>query len=460
MNPAAGRSPISPAAIIIAGIVLGILYTLSPLTVFVAGALVALTQWASRGLSVRERRSLYALLSVAVAVRLCAIAVLFASASDAEPFATFFGDEEMFKSRAMWLRNIGLGVPISAADFIYALEETGKSQYLFVLAFLGAMFGDAPYGVHVFNMGLYIAGALVLYRTVRANFGALPAFAGFAILMFLPSLFTWSISALKEPLYMVLAAVEVVCALHIARGTTWMRRLLAIVAVISIAFMLESLRKGGLLVALAGTTIGLVAAVIVSRPRLLLVSLVAAPVGLAVAFTVPAIESRILGVLRDSAIYHVGHVFTPGYSYRTLDAFYYIDPADIRRMPMGDALEYAIRSMGAYIFEPVPWTIESRAVLAYLPEHVIWIAMAALIPVGVLAALRRDVLLTCLLVSHASLLVMMVALTSGNVGTLIRHRGLALPYLVWFSTVGACEVVRWLASRTRPVEARLLYADR
>ena len=29
-----------------------------------------------------------------------------------------------------------------------------------------------------------------------------------------------------------------------------------------------------------------------------------------------------------------------------------------------------------------------------------------------------------------------MALTSGNVGTLVRHRGLALPYIVWLSAVG------------------------
>jgi len=42
----------------------------------------------------------------------------------------------------------------------------------------------------------------------------------------------------------------------------------------------------------------------------------------------------------------------------------------------------------------------------------------------------------------------MVALTSGNVGTLIRHRGLALPYFVWLSALGGCEVVQRLATRT------------
>ena len=35
----------------------------------------------------------------------------------------------------------------------------------------------------------------------------------------------------------------------------------------------------------------------------------------------------------------------------------------------------------------------------------------------------------------------LVAVTSGNVGTLIRHRGLALPYLVWLSAAGAAALI-------------------
>lgn len=442
----------------LAGVGLGIAYTLSPLTVLMVAMLGLLAYWASRGLSSREQRWLGVMLMAAVTVRLAAIAGLFLSADASEPFATFFGDEEMFKFRSIWLRNIGLAVPISAADYIYAVEETGKSYYLFVLAFVQALVGDAPYGIHVFNMTLYLAAALLLYRVVRRSYGPLPAFVGIVILLWLPSLFIWSISALKEPLYALLAASELVCAVHIVRSRTWPLRVLAALAVVGLAFALESLRKGGLLVACVGTVAGLAAALVLSRPKLLLVSLLAAPAAIAVVFLLPPIHDRVLAILRDSAIYHVGHVYTPGYSYRTLETIYYIDPRDITRMPLGHAVAYAFRSLAAYVVQPLPWAIETRAVLAYLPEHVMWLSLATLVPIGVASGLRRDALLTCLLLTHASVLVMMVALTSGNVGTLIRHRGLALPYLVWLSAVGMCEVLNWFAARA--AAPRLSYAHR
>ena len=417
--------------------------------------LVWMTARLWRDMTKRERRALNGILLVAVVLRLVAVAGLFVFASDNQPFATFFGDEEMFKFRSVWLRNIGLGVPISAADIIYAVEETGKSQYLYLLAFVQALVGDAPYGIHVFNLTVYLAGVIVLYRLARASYGPVPAIGGLLVLLFLPSLFIWSVSALKEPLYTLLAALELVCAVAVVRTPRWSVKLLSILAIVAIAFLLEGLRKGGLLVAGVGSVLGIVAAFIVTRPRLLLATAVGAP---AVVFALVAgtgIEERVLSVLRSSAIYHVGHVFTPGYSYMTLDSWYYIEPRDIPRMPMGDAAAYAARSLAGYVFEPVPWAIESRAVLAYLPEYVFWLMTILLVPAGVVVGLRRDALVTCLLATHSLILVMMVALTSGNVGTLIRHRGLVLPYIIWMAALAACELIRVVAA-TRPVVSTAL----
>ena len=90
---------------------------------------------------------------------------------------------------------------------------------------------------------------------------------------------------------------------------------------------------------------------------------------------------------------------------------------------------------------------QSRAALAYLPEQVVWYLLAMLAVAGALFGFRRDAIVTGLLVGHALVIAAAVAFTGGNVGTLVRHRGLALPYLVWLSGVGACEL---LVSFRRP----------
>jgi hypothetical protein len=70
-----------------------------------------------------------------------------------------------------------------------------------------------------------------------------------------------------------------------------------------------------------------------------------------------------------------------------------------------------------------------------------------LAPFGVYAGYRRDPVVTCLLAGYLVPTALAVALTTGNVGTLIRHRTLIVPYLVWLSAIGACAAVSRMAGR-------------
>lgn len=429
---------------IAAGAAIGMLYTLSPATVLsvVAGLLIA---WRlSRDLDPGERRCFFWILGVALVLRLVVVAGLFATAGADRPFTTFFGDEELFKSRPIWIRNVGLGIPISAADFIYAYDKTGRSGYLFVLAALQAFVGDMPYSIHVLNAVIYMTGVLLLHRVVRARFGRLPAMGGLVVLLFLPSLFAWSISALKEPMYVFVAAVELICVLQIVRGRTVPRRIAAAIVVVVAALLLESLRVGGAQVVAIGAVGGILGGWIVPRPRLLLASAVAAPLLLIGMLQVQRIEDRAISLMRDSVRYHAGHVLTVGYTYQLVNPHYYEDWPAMFRIGPAEGAQFVSRAIAHYITEPLPWVPRSRAMLAYVPEQAAWWVLLALAPFGLAAGLKRDALLTSTLAAHAVAIAMMVALTSGNIGTLIRHRGLVLPYLVWIAALGGC----WLLERS------------
>ncbi len=453
MMPAATLRQVGGAALG-AGLVLGVLYTLSPLSVWCLSLLIVVSWRVSQGLSPRERQWFFALLVLAVAARLATIAGLFLFADPSQPFATLFGDEQFFKNRTVWLRNVGLGVPISKADFIYAYEDVGRSSFLYVLAYIQALVGQVPYGVHVLNAAVYVTGVLVVYRVVRAAYGGAAALIGLGLLLYLPSLFIWSISALKEPLYTLVAVGELLCALQVARARRWQHAALAITGVVAGAVALESIRRGGLLVAMVGATAGLLIGYLLTRPRALVAALVAVPIVLALALATPAVQDRLLYVVRESAVYHGGHIGSSGYSYKILDPRYYRDRRLIRSMPPREAAAYVVRSVASYVTEPVPWRSESMTMRAYLPEQIAWFVILALVPIGLVAGIRRDAMLTSLLAAQAFAVMMMVAMTSGNIGTLIRHRGLVLPYLAWLAGLGAYELVRVATPVAAPTSGR------
>jgi hypothetical protein len=446
---------------ILAGVALGILYTLSPLTVLSLCFVTALACWASKQMAPRERSWFLTALGLAITLRLAAIAALCVFADPSQPFATFFGDEEFFKNRTVWLRNVALGVPISPADTIYVFDEVGRSSYLHLLAFTQALVGDAPYGANVLNACCYVTAVIVLHWFVRRAYGPLTAFGGLILMLFLPSLFGWSISVLKEPLYILLATVELICAVQIVRAPTLLLKVTAALAVVVCAYALESVRIGGWLLAVVGSTVGVAGAVIVQRPRLAVFAAVAVPLlVIAVSFQ-PGIQQRVLSTVREAAFQHWGHVATPGHSYELLDPRLYDGPRPlVYTMTPAEAGRFVVRAFASFVTVPRPSQIQSRATVAYLPEQAVWYAVLCLLPIGVVAGLRREPVVTCALLAHGLVAAGMVALTGGNIGTLIRHRGLTLPYFCWLAALGVLHVIERTAVRhTAPTVAALPSGD-
>ena len=442
--------------VVAAGAAVGVLYSLSPLTVL-SVAMVAATVWyVARDMAPRERAWFVGVLTAAMGLRLIAIAALFLFADPSRPVATFFGDEELFKQRTVWLRNVFMDVPIAPADMIYVFDEVGRSSYIYLLAYIQALVGDAPYGLNVLNASWYVTAVVMLYAVVRRGFGKMPAFGGLLLLLFIPTLFSWSVSVLKEALYILLAAVELTCAVYIVRARRFWLRAAAAGAVVACAYALRSVRLGGELLALVGTGVGLGLAAVFTRPRLTAITVAAAPVVIVGLMLVPRVQDRVMAQLQLAAFNHWGHIATPGYSYRLLDdRFYAGDRRSVYTMTGTEAGRYVLRAVVGFITVPRPSQIESRAALAYLPEQALWYLILILTPIGVVAGWRRDPVLTGLLLAHALTAAVMVALTAGNIGTLTRHRGLVIPYVSWLAAVGACHVIALLTARhtTAPIAA-------
>ena len=108
-----------------------------------------------------------------------------------------------------------------------------------------------------------------------------------------------------------------------------------------------------------------------------------------------------------------------------------------------------VRSLVSLVVVPVPWQLATPRELAYLPDQLVWYTMVLLAPFGVVAGWRRNPLVTALLVGAVVPTAVALALTSGNIGTMLRLRGVMVPYLAVLTAVGGCEVLETLASRRR-----------
>jgi hypothetical protein len=153
-----------------------------------------------------------------------------------------------------------------------------------------------------------------------------------------------------------------------------------------------------------------------------------------------AIHDRVFQGLEAAAKTHTGHVFTVGHDYKLLDAGFYVNPrtpvSSTLTLSRAEAARFVIRAVVSFVMVPVPWQLQSARELVYLPEQIAWYGLILLLPIGVVAGYRRDRFVTCMLVGYALPTALALALTNGNIGTLLRLRGLVSTVFLWISAVG------------------------
>jgi hypothetical protein len=233
-------------------------------------------------------------------------------------------------------------------------------------------------------------------------------------------------SLLKEPLYLFGTTLVITGAIASARADR------------------HTIRAAGLTTAAAG---------LVFFSTSLRVKLAVAAATAILIFTItsqPAAQQRMTSALNTTAKTHTGHVFTVGHAYTLLDQGFYFNPispsASSLTLTTAEAARYVIRAAVSFVTVPWPWQLASTRELTYLPEQLLWYAIVALLPIGLVAGWRRNRIVTSLLAGYTLPTAAALALTNGNVGTLLRLRGIVIPYLIWLSAVGFCAALQRLTT--------------
>ena len=318
------------AAAILLGILAGALYTVSPLTAWCAAIAAIVLALAGRGLPEAERHSLNVLLVAALVARLAAIGAIFVVNTpmhDDESVAMLSGDEAYGLSRALRTRDVLTGAPVTQYDYFVAYDEYGRNSYITALSAIQMLFGPTPYSMRLLNTLFFVVAAILLFRLTRSAFGPLPAFGGLALLLFLPTLFAWSISLLKEPLYLLVTAVVLTGVASAVRERSWQARLFPMLAAIAALVIARDLRPAAVPLILAGLGAGVAAFLFFSSPlRFRLVAIVIAALAAVAVTTRSSAPQRLIAALDAAAKTQTGHVFTVGHSYKLLDAGFYVTP--------------------------------------------------------------------------------------------------------------------------------------
>ena len=421
--------------------------------------MVVLFAWAGRGVSGRERLWLFGLLGTGVALRLLALVAFFLLTRQVDgTFPVLIPDEAHLDYRARMLRLVALGVPIGQ-DYVNAVDPYGWTALHYLHALLQLLVGESPYSIRLFDVALYLTVCVTLYRMVRPSFGALASLGGLAVVLFQPSLFMWSIAFLKETPSQFLIAISLAVTVAAIRTRSLPARVAACGIVIAAVLASGGVRTGADVILAGGIALGLLGSVLVRRPVLLPVALVVCIVAGTTAWQNTVLRERAVNLLTTAAQFQIGYVHTAGWNYRVLDPGFYLRTddgtplaVDSNRFTPAATARYIMRSVASFHLFPLPWHATSRPIFAYLAEQVLWDVLLVLALVGTVAGLRRDPTVTLLLAGVIVAGTVIIGMTSGNFGTLIRLRSTVTFLLPWLSGVGACEILTWVARWHAPVK--------
>jgi hypothetical protein len=447
-----------------AGIGLGVLYAASPLfTIALAGA-AGLLALAGRDLPSHERRRIVWILGSALAIRFLIIGgmllVNLPHLSDLG-IGGLRGDDAYYLGRAIRTRDIMLGLPSGRYDYFVVFDEYGRTSYLNLLALLQVLFGPTPYSIRALNAVLFVTAAYWLFRLCRPGFGATASTVAMIVLLLIPSLMVSSISASKEPLYFAVTAALLRAAMTVVRHPAVTAKVIAVAAAAVCLWLLDDLRRGALIMSIAGLALAVGARFTFESARRAAVAIVIVLLVAAAAWTQAPMRERFVSATERAAKMHGGHVFTSGHAYKLLDEGFYMHPgtpaAWVLDLSEPQAARFLIRAAVSFIVTPLPWEMVSRNELLFFPEHMLWILILLMLPIGAVGGWRRDPWATACLIGFALPTAAVLAVTTGNVGTLLRLRGLVTPYLIWFAVLGTLGVAEWLL--TRAMSPTLATAD-
>jgi hypothetical protein len=186
-----------------------------------------------------------------------------------------------------------------------------------------------------------------------------------------------------------------------------------------------------------------------SRARLAAVS-AALVIAVVLIAATPQWRARVIDGIEEAAKVHAGHVFTVGHVYKLMDDGFYKSPVppvawDLR-LTEAQAARYLVRAAISFFVTPFPWQMRSTPELVFMPEHMLWYVLMAALPFGIAAGWRLNPMAMALFLGWTMMTAAVVALTNGNIGTLLRMRGLVTPYAIWISVLGLCVLGERLAA--------------
>lgn len=312
----------------------------------------------------------------------------------------------------------------------------GYHGFTMLLGYLFYIFGPMKFSGRLINILLATLSGIFVYYIVKKIFGQKSAKISAILVTFFPSMFIWSLDFLKDPTY-ILMSIIILWSFVMYWNT---KNILYIVLIFITVIIQTTLRKDLWLIGLIPLSLG-----IFLTPKLSLIKkTMVVTIGIAVIFS---LHNRINYVtvranIEKALQSHIGYVNTGGYVYKMLDDRYYAPTSyHINNITWHEVVKAFLKGWYHFLFEPFIWDMKSKSMLMSFPQMILWYLLLMFAMAGMAFGLRYNWKYTSIIIINIFLISSAIALTSGNIGTLFRHRDSIISFYLMFSAVGITHLL-------------------
>ena len=348
------------------------------------------------------------------------------------PSWPYFSDASYTLLRSLWIAKYHLG-KITNYLFLSELKNYGESLYNYIIAFVFYLFGFQPFHIVMMNLLFGCAMIIVMYQLALILFCKRVACYTVLFISFMPSLFIISLMPLRD---IAVSLNLVLFFFFIAKTLTEFRWRYVLYIPLS-SFTLTLLRSRiPYSYLLLFFVFSVIAMWFFQKRRLPLLGGL-----LLIVFSINYFQPRLFQPLKEQAVtglnelYHFHKAYvTVGTTYKILDNHRYHESEKVLITAPLEHVRVFFRAWWHFLLQPFP-RADGRVVSFITScEQLIWYLCLPLLAVGIFMSLHiyASRVLLCFIFILSSLL----ALSSGNVGTLVRHKTMITPFLFMYVAIG------------------------
>ncbi len=331
---------------------------------------------------------------------------------------------------------------ISYEDIIRSVvyEKYIFNGFIKLLGYLFYIFGPLKYSGRLINILFGTLSGIFVYYIVKRIFGQKSAKISAVLVTLFPSMFIWSLDFMKDPLYILMSIIILWSFMMY-----WDKKNILYIVLIFIAVIIQTtIRKDLWFIGLIPFGLGFY---LFLKPSLMKIIFIIVAIGIAAVFFMnKGINYTYIRTTMSSALQNqVGHVNTSygkgGYAYKLLDDKYYT-PVNytISNITWREIVKAFLKGWYHFLFEPFVWDIKSKSMLMSFPQMILWYLLIIFAIVGMFFGLRYSYKYTLIMTTYIFMLSSVIALSSGNIGTLFRHRDMVTSFYLIFSAVGIAHL--------------------